>query len=78
MKIALLLLMISLLLVLIGGFAFGAARGRVKGAHPVGKNLAWIEKSEHPHHFWGYAVLHIVLYTLLAWFVFGIWNSPAF
>jgi hypothetical protein len=78
MNITLLFISIAILIVLVCGFMYELIRGRVRGAHPVGKNLAWIDRSEHPSHFWGYTVLHIVVYVILAWILCGLWNSPAF
>ena len=78
MRNLLLLLTIGLFVVWLGRFALGLIRGRVKGAHPVEKKLAWIERIEHPRHFWAFTLLQIVLFVILAWVILGLWTSPAF
>ena len=49
-----------------------------KGSHPVEKKVASIARAEHPRHFLGYTLLHIVLFVILAWVILGLWNAPAF
>jgi len=78
MKYPLLFLAIAVFVLAIGGFALGQFRGRVKGLHPVEKKATWIARAEHPRHFWGYTLLHILLYIILAWVILGLWNAPAF
>jgi hypothetical protein len=74
-KTLLLLLAIGSFVALFGGFVWGLTRGRVGGAHPIKKKVAWIERSEHPKHFWGYTLLHIVVFLILAWMIFGLWTA---
>lgn len=78
MKNLLLLLTIGLFVFWLARFSWGLIRGRVKGAHPVEKKLAWIAKAEHPRHFWAFTLLQIVLFVILACVILGIWSSPAF
>lgn len=78
MKHPLLLLSLGLSIFWFGRFALGLFRGQVKGAHPVEKKLAWIAKVEHPTHFWGYTLLHVVVFLFLTWVILGLWNAPAF
>lgn len=78
MKNPLLLLTIALFVFWLARFAMGLIRGRVKGAHPVEKKLAWIARAEHPQHFWAFTLLQIVLFVILACIILGIWSSPAF
>jgi hypothetical protein len=73
-----LLLTVGLFVFWLGRFALGLIRGRVKGTHPVEKKLAWIARTEHPTHFWAFTLLHIVLFIILAWVIFGLWTTPAF
>lgn len=78
MKNLLIILTIILLVFGVGIFAWSHTRGHVIGRHPITKNTAWIAKAEHPRHFWGYTLLHILLYLILAWVILGLWNAPAF
>lgn len=78
MKDPLLYAIVALFVLVLGGLALALIRGRVAGTHPVHKRVAWIHKTEHPQHYWGYTLLHVVLLGLLALLVLGIWSSPAF
>ena len=78
MKNPLLLLAIGLFVVWLARFSLGLIRGRVKGTHPVEKKLTWIERHEHPKHFWTFTLLQIVLFIIFAWVILGVWNTPAF
>lgn len=77
MRNPLLLIALGLVVIWLGRFASGLIRGKVKGAHPVKKELTWIAKSEHPRHFWAFTLLQIVLLILIAWVIVGLWNTPA-
>ena len=78
MQTSLLMLAMGLFVFWLARFALGLTRGRVKGAHPVEKKLTWIEKHEHPRHFWAFTLLQIVLMIVVASAILGFWNSPAF
>lgn len=78
MKNPLLILTIGLLVLSLGGLALGMIRGSMWGLHPIHKKVAWIARAEHPAHYWGYTLLHIVLFIVLAWIIFGLWTAPAF
>ena len=78
MKTSLLLLTIGLLVVLIGGLALGMIRGSMWGLHPIHKKVARIAKAQYPAHYWGYTLLHIVMFIVLAWVIVGLWTAPAF
>ena len=78
MKNPLVILTIILFVFGVGEFIWSHTRGRVRGRHPVTKKATWIAKAEHPKHFWGYTLLHILLYLILAWVIFGLWNARAF
>lgn len=78
MKEPLLCLVIAIFVLVLGGLSLVLIGGRVMGAHPVHKEVAWIHRTELPQHYWGYALLHVVLLVLLALLVLGIWNTPAF
>jgi hypothetical protein len=78
MQNLLLLLAIGLVVIWLGRFAWGLIRGRVKGKHPVEKKFSWIARTEHPSHFWAFALLQIVLFIVVAWVILGLWKTPAF
>jgi len=78
MKNLLVIVTIVLLLVGVSEFIWSHTRGRVRGRHPVTKKASWIAKAEHPKHFWGYTLLHILLYLIIAGGILAFWNAPAF
>lgn len=76
MQTSLLLLMVAMLFIWLGRFVLGLMRGRVKGSHPVERKFAWIDRTEYPRHFWIFALLQVLLFVVLAWFILGLWNTP--
>jgi hypothetical protein len=78
MRNMLLLLTIGLLVFWFGRFALGLMRGRVKGAHPLEKKLAWIERTEHPRHFWFFTLLQCLLFIIVIWGILGLRITPVY
>ena len=78
MQTSLLIIAIGLFVIWFARFALGLIRGRVKGAHPVEKKFTWIEKHEHPRHFWAFTLLQIVMMIIVVLVILGFWNTPAF
>ena len=59
-------------------FLWAQRQGRVSGTHPIARKLAWIERVEHPRHYWSYTLLHGLIYVVLGWVLFGLWNRPVY
>ena len=44
-------------------FLFAQRQGRVSGPHPIA---------------WSYSLLHCLIYLVLGWVLFGLWNRPVY
>lgn len=78
MQNALNLLIFGILVFWLGRFVLGLMRGRVKGAHPIEKKFSWIDRGEHPKHFWVFTLLQVILLVIFACVIFGLRIAPAY
>lgn len=73
-----LLLTIGLIAFWFGRFVLGLLKGRVRGAHPIEKKLAWIEKTEHPKHFWLFTLFQCLLFVIVTLIILMFRNKPVY